>query len=197
MSYLDLIKQRRSVYALSDALPISREALTALVRAVAVETPSAFNMQSAHAVILYGDAHRRLWQITTDALRQKVPAEKFAPTQAKMEMFAAGAGSILFFEDDTVVESFKEQFPSYAASFDMFAAHGLGILQGNVWNALAEQKVGASLQHYNPLIDDAVRREWKIPAGWRLVSEMVFGGIAAPAEAKEKLPGEQRVLVFD
>jgi predicted oxidoreductase (fatty acid repression mutant protein) len=35
--------------------------------------------------------------------------------------------------------------------------------------------VGASLQHYNPLIDAAVAREWNVPAYWKLRAQMPFG----------------------
>ena len=137
-----------------------------------------------------------LWDITTNILKARIPDDKFASTQSKMEMFRNAAGTILFFEDDNIVNHYKEQFPTYAASFDMFAEHGLGILQGNVWNALAEKGIGANLQHYNPLIDDEVKKEWNVPNGWRLVSQMVFGKIEEVPEPKEKFPASERVLVF-
>jgi predicted oxidoreductase (fatty acid repression mutant protein) len=35
--------------------------------------------------------------------------------------------------------------------------------------------VGASLQHYNPLIDAGVAREWNVPASWKLRAQMPFG----------------------
>ena len=61
--------------------------------------------------------------------------------------------------------------------------------------ALAEKGVGASLQHYNPLIDDAVKARWGVPVEWALASQMVFGGISAPAAPIEKLPASERVRV--
>ena len=61
--------------------------------------------------------------------------------------------------------------------------------------ALAEAGIGANLQHYNPLIDNAVAEAWDIPASWRLRAEMVFGGIAAPAGEKAFAPLEGRFKV--
>ena len=35
--------------------------------------------------------------------------------------------------------------------------------------------MGASLQHYNPLIDDEVRRVWNLSDDWKLIAQMPFG----------------------
>lgn len=52
-----------------------------------------------------------------------------------------------------------------------------------VWTALANSDIGANLQHYNPLIDDAVRQAFNIPNNWELVAQMPFGGIGATPQA--------------
>lgn len=196
MSYLDIIDRRRSVYVLNDRLPISEDELARIVGDVVVATPSPFNVQSGRAVVLLGAQHRALWdEIVRPALEAIVPVESFAPTAEKLAGFAAGAGTVLFFENCPAVEDLKVRFPTYAAAFDGFAEHALGMIEVNVWNALAEKGVGASLQHYNPLIDDAVKARWGIPAEWALASQMVFGGIAAPAAPIEKLPASERVRV--
>ena len=90
----------------------------------------------------------------------------------------------------------KKDFPLYQNQFDMFADHSMGLLQGNIWNALAELKMGASLQHYNPLIDDEVKRQWEIPEYYRLTAQMVFGGIGSIPEPKEKMDADDRVIVY-
>lgn len=196
MNYIETIKQRRSIYQLSSSLNYSKEEITQLVKEIVVASPTAFNMQSSKVILLFGNEHNKVWDITTSILKARIPENKFGSTQDKMEMFRNAAGTILFFEDDNIVNHYKEQFPTYATSFDMFAEHGLGILQGNIWNALAEKGIGANLQHYNPLIDDKVKRQWNVPNGWRLVSQMVFGKIEEVPEPKEKLPASERVLVF-
>lgn len=50
-------------------------------------------------------------------LRERVPAEKFAPTEAKINSFAAGYGTILYFDDEGITETFASNFPTYAANF--------------------------------------------------------------------------------
>ena len=37
------------------------------------------------------------------------------------------------------------------------------------------RRFGASLQHYNPLIDEAVAKQWHINPNWKLIAEMPFG----------------------
>lgn len=197
MNYLEIINRRRSVYTLTDRLPIGENELVGIVEETVVATPSPFNMQSGRAVILLGEQHKLLWDaIVYDTLKAIVPEDAFETTAAKLSGFAAGAGTILFLEDQDAVDGLKERFPTYDAAFDGFAAHALGMIEVNVWNALAEQGIGANLQHYNPLIDDMVESRWGIPASWMLASEMVFGGIARPAGPIEKLSAGERVCVI-
>ena len=56
--------------------------------------------------------------------------------------------------------------------------------------------MGASLQHYNPLIDDEVKKTFNLPLEWRLVAQMPFGSITKPAGEKSFLPIEERVRVY-
>jgi predicted oxidoreductase (fatty acid repression mutant protein) len=65
-----------------------------------------------------------------------------------------------------------------------------------LWTGLEALGFGAHLQHYNPLIDSAVAKEWDLPTEWRLVAQMVFGSPEAPAGEKTQKPLEERVKVF-
>ena len=132
-----------------------------------------------------------------DALRAVVPADKFAPTEAKIQGFAAAYGTVLFFEETSVVEKMQQQFAAYAANFPIWAQQANGMLQYAVWMLLEEQGFGVSLQHYNPLIDEQVKRTWGLPASWKLIAEMPFGTpLAAPGE-KAFAPLESRMKVFE
>jgi predicted oxidoreductase (fatty acid repression mutant protein) len=196
MTYQDTINKRRSIYALNDQLPISEDETVEVIEDAIVASPSTFNVQSAHAIILLGAQHKALWDnIVTSTLKAIVPAEAFAPTAQKLAGFSAAAGTVLYFEDDAAIASMKEQFPSYASHFDEWSAHGQGIAQVNVWNELAEKGIGANLQHYNPIIDDAVKARWNVPESYRLVAQLVFGGIAAPADEQQRQPADKRVRV--
>ena len=93
--------------------------------------------------------------MTEDALKPLTPAEAFPNTQAKLQGFA-GAGTILFFEDTDIVKNLQDSFPLYADNFPVWSEQATGLTQANVWTALAQENIGANLQHYNPVIDEAV-----------------------------------------
>ena len=196
MSYQQIIEKRRSIYALNDQLPVSEYEAVKTIEDAIVASPSAFNVQSARAIILLGAEHKALWDgIVHDTLQAIVPADAFEQTAQKLALFSAAYGTVLFFEDQDAVDDLKAKFPTYADAFDGFAAHAQGIAQVNVWNALAEKGVGANLQHYNPLIDEAVKARYDVPESWKLVAQLNFGGIAAPAGDYERKPASERVRV--
>ena len=188
---------RRSIYALNKNLPISNEEISEIVKHAVLHTPSSFNSQSTRVVVLFGEEHGKVWQFVEDALRAIVPAEQFEPTAQKLNLFKAGAATILFFEDQNVVKGLQEQFPSYAANFPVWADHANAMTQYAVWTTLAAAGVGANLQHYNPLPDAAIAKEWNLPESWLLRAQMVIGGIEAPAGEKAFEPVEcGGLLVF-
>lgn len=188
---------RRSIYALTDQLPVAKEEVVKLVEHAILHTPSAFNSQSTRIVVLFGEDHKKLWQITEDELRKVVADdEQFEGTKQKLEGFKAGAGTILFFEDQNVVEYLQNNFALYANKFPEWSHHTNAMHQYVIWTALATLNIGANLQHYNPLIDAQVASTWNIDSKWHLVAQMVFGGIEQPAGEKEFEPLEKRLKVF-
>ncbi len=193
---ISLYRKRRSQYALGRNLPIDRDATTDLIQQAVREAPSAFNSQSTRAVILHGEQSLRFWALAADALRAIVPAEAFAATEKKLDGFAAGAGTVLFFVDTEVTAGLQQQFPLYADNFPVWAEQAGGMAQFAVWTALAEAGVGASLQHYNPLVDEAVRREWGIPASWQLRAQMPFGSNEGGFGEKDYIGDAERFRVF-
>ena len=187
---------RRSVYALNKNLPLPAGEVAAIIEHAVKHTPSSFNSQSTRVVVLFGAEHEKLWRFGEDALRAVVPAGQFEQTAQKLAMFKAAAGSVLFFEDQDVVKGLQAQFPLYADNFPVWAEHSNAMHQYAVWTTLAAAGIGANLQHYNPLIDAAVAREWNIPASWTLRAELVFGGIAAAAGEKAYAPLDDRFKVY-
>ena len=196
MSFAKLIEKRRTIYGLGNELPISESEVESIVEHAVKHTPSAFNSQSARVVVLFGDAHDKLWSITMENLRKIVPAENFAPTEARIGGFAGGAGTVLFFEDQSVVEYLMENFALYAKNFPIWSEQSSGMLQYVVWTSLAEVNVGASLQHYNEVIASDVASAFDIPETWKLIAQMPFGNIASPAGDKEFQPLENRFKVL-
>ena len=62
-NFYSLIKSRRSVYGLSPESPIPDSEIEGIVKFAIEWCPSAWNVQSARAVILYGAEHQKLWDI--------------------------------------------------------------------------------------------------------------------------------------
>lgn len=190
------VKDRRTFYSISKAAVISDERIYQVIQEAVKYTPSAFNSQSARVVILLGKHHDTLWSIAKNGLKKIVPAERFAPTEEKINGFANGYGSVLFFEDMAVVENLQEQFPTYRDNFPIWSQQSSGMLQHVIWVALESEGFGVSLQHYNPLIDEAVKQEWSVPAGWKLIAQMPFGKPTAAPGDKDFQPLEERIKLF-
>lgn len=194
----DLQQQRRSIYALGQNIDLTEAEVSELIFKTIKETPSAFNGQGSRAVILFGEANNTLWNdITASALKPLTPAEYFPNTQAKLASFAGGVGTILFFEDQDIIKGFQENVPLYAENFPVWAEQSNSMAQYATWMALAEQNIGANLQHYNPVIDEAVAAKWNIPSNWKLRAQMPFGSIENPADAKEYATVEDRFTTYN
>ena len=187
----NLYQNRRSQYVLGRNLPLAENEVLEIIDNAVKYSPSAFNSQTAHAVVLLGDNHQKLWDIAFEELGKFLPNEDAkTATKAKLDGFAAAYGTILFFEDHDVVKGLQEQFPSYADNFPIWSEQSTGIASFAVWNALAEAGVGANIQHYNPVIDERVAKEWNIPANLVLRAQMPFGEIVGeptPIERKSRL----------
>ncbi|ELA89234.1 nitroreductase family protein [Enterococcus faecium] len=195
-TFTDTLKNRRSIYHLGRNVSLSNEELTTLIKEAIKESPTAFNAQSTRTVILFGDAHEKLWEITEEALRPLTPAEAFPNTQNKLAGFKNGYGTVLFFKDTDVVKGLQEQFELYADNFPDWSEQSNGIATANTWVALVDKGLGANLQHYNPVIDEAVAKEWNIPSNWKLRSQLVFGSPETPAGEKEYMNDADRFRVF-
>lgn len=90
----------------------------------------------------------------------------------------------------------QEKFALYADRFPTWAAHSDAMLQFAVWTALEAEGLGANLQHYNPLIDNRVAAEWKVPASWKLQAQLVFGGKTGAAGEKTYAPIESKFKAY-
>ncbi|WP_410511574.1 nitroreductase family protein [Paenibacillus sp. BR2-3] len=194
--FFEAVKTRRSVYAIIKESPVSDAKIQEIVEEAVLHSPTSFNSQTSRAVVLLGEQHDKLWDITTETLRKIVPAEQFEGTAQKLGSFKSGYGTVLFFEDQAIVKQLQENFALYADNFPIWSNQSSGMLQFVVWTALAEAGLGASLQHYNPLIDDEVKETWSIPAEWKLIAQLPFGSVAAAPDPKEFQPIEDRVKVF-
>ena len=196
-TFLSSVHERRSIYNITNTSPIPKNKIVALIEMLIEDVPSAFNCQSARLVVLFGQANQNFWDIVMKTLRERVPADKFGPTENKINGFAAGYGTILYFDDESVTEAFANDFPSYAVNFKTWADQANGMLQFAIWTALEEEGLGANLQHYNPIIDDEVKDVFNIPSHYRLIAQMPFGAKTAEPDEKEVISGSERMRVLE
>lgn len=182
------LEKRRSYYNIGKNIPISDEELIQLVEDVTLAVPDAFNIQSQRVVVVLGAEQDRLWDGIYDAFEGKV-------TREKIDSFKSGHGTILYFTDRNTVKEIQKKLPNYAENFDTWSQHSIAMLQISLWTELRDKEIGASLQHYNPVIDDVVKEICHIPDSWELVAQMPFGEILEEPEIKEKLAIKQRVKV--
>ena len=197
MSFLGHIKQRRTIYAVGKNVALKPEQIESVIKEAVNHSPSAFNSQTSRIVTLFGDSHLQFWNIVRETLRKIVPEAAFEGTNAKINSFAAGYGTVLFYEDQDVVKSLQEQFALYADNFPVWSEHSSAIAQFSVWTALSEHNIGASLQHYNPIVDAEIAEIFDIPANWKLRAQLVFGLIEAPAGEKTFMAEADRFKTFN
>ena len=194
--FRQLLALRRSNYSLGSTPALSQSEIDALIADAIMYTPSAFNSQSARIATLYGKDHHQFWHLTLQELKALTPPEKLKSTEQKISSFAAGFGTVLFFEDTTIVKDLQQRFPLYSQNFPVWSEQSSAMLQFALWCLFAEHNIGASLQHYSPLVDAFVQREWLIPPHWKLIAQMPFGNITATPDAKDFLPLSERIKTF-
>lgn len=197
-TFLEAISQRRSNYLLDNISPVATTQILDTIDTVLSVVPSPFNVQSARIVVLFDEQHIALWDIVEQALKSRIPADIFERSRQKLHRsFRAGFGTILIYEDIEVLNQLRINVPDYAENVDRWSEQSSGMLQFALWTALEDMGLGASLQHYNPLIDKAVSERWLINDSWRLIAQMPFGlPKDNPVPHIQKLPIHQRRLVF-
>jgi len=190
------LENRRSIYGISKEAVVKDERIQEIIETAVKHTPSSFNSQSARVLLLLGAHQNKLWDITKESLRKLLPADKFSPTEEKINSFKNGYGTVLFFEDESVIQQLQTNFSLYKDNFPIWSQQSSGMLQFVVWTALEAEGFGASLQHYGSLIENQVSEEWKLPKTWKLIAQLPFGKPTAAPGVKEFTPLEDRVIVF-
>ena len=90
----------------------------------------------------------------------------------------------------------KDKFPIYADKFPLWATQSDAMHQFALWTALEAEGLGCNIQHYNPLIDERVAKEWNVPKDWVLNAQLVFGTPAGGPGEKTFVELGERFKVF-
>ena len=199
-NFIEAVAHRRSYYHLDSRAMVPDSEVVNLIDELLTTMPSPFNVQSARIVLLLDEQHRELWHIVLSTLRRITPPERFEKTQQKIERaFLSGHGTILFYEDEDALNRMRQNFPAYAHNVATWSEQSSGMMQFALWTALEDVGYGASLQHYNPLIDKSVAERWLINPDWRLIAQMPFGApLDSPAHrTSTKTLNERRIIYSD
>ncbi|KAF2180309.1 Nitroreductase [Zopfia rhizophila CBS 207.26] len=197
VKFIQAIASRRTIYALSKKPIISDPQILSIVRETVKHAPTAFNMMSSRVILLLGTDHDTYWQETVpNALRRVTTPEKAEKGIARLGQFARGIGTVLFFEDGSVIKGMQENIPNYADRFPQWSEHASGMAQIYTWTALELEGYGVNLQHYGNLTTPDVRGKYGLSGEWDLKAEMVFGYPEGGPGEKNFLPDEQRVIAF-
>ncbi|WFD04305.1 hypothetical protein MOBT1_003012 [Malassezia obtusa] len=195
--FLNAVQNRRTYYHLSKKTILPDPQIVQLVQQAVREAPSSFNVQSSRVVILLGKQHDDYWlRIVPEALRAAAGESAVEASMQKLRGFAAGSGTILFFEDENLIKGQQQAYPQYAVNFPVWSRHATGMAQAYTWTLLEAEGYGASLQHYGNLTQETLKRFYQLPESYQIQSEMVFGYPESPAGNKEYMSDNERVQVF-
>lgn len=111
-NFISAIETRISCYTLANKSPISDSRIHEIVNAAIKNAPSAFNVQSARAVILLKQDHEKLWDIGDDLLKKSMPEAAYQALAPRVQGFRQAYGSVLFFEDQAALDTLKSKNPA-------------------------------------------------------------------------------------
>jgi predicted oxidoreductase (fatty acid repression mutant protein) len=80
-TYLEAVKQRRSVYGVTDDVAVSDDRILEIANAVIQTCPSAWNMQSTRMLISLGQEHKHFWNTVIASAKPSVVESQQRPLQ--------------------------------------------------------------------------------------------------------------------
>jgi len=191
------MENRRTIHQLKKDAIIPQERLEQVIANALKFTPTAFNAQEQRLVLLMDKKHDWFWNLVKSTLKTIVTAENFPDTEARINGFLGGVGTILIYQDTTVIKGLQEAFPTYKDNFPIWAMQATGMLKYTLWTSLVEEGYGANIQHYTELVETEVNKELNIDPEWKMVGQLPFGKAAqAPDAGKTFETIEKRLIVF-
>jgi predicted oxidoreductase (fatty acid repression mutant protein) len=92
--FLDIIKGRRSIYALKNESTISDKQIQEIIEQVVLHVPSSFNSQTTRIILLVKEEHVALWEIAKEVLKAIVTEEQWKSTEQRLNGFQAAYGTV-------------------------------------------------------------------------------------------------------
>ncbi len=188
-TYLQHVQQRRSIRQLTNG-HVSDETIRAIMEA-GRWSPSAGNSQPARLVVVK-ERNAALWDFIEQTLRAKLQGEQLQRAVGRLSGYRAGAFTIVFYVDTTITDNTP---PGMSAEvWKNFEAQAMGIMQANVWNAIAAAGLAASNQHINMQIEEELREFLGVPATWKSYSIFPVGYAAETPQPGTRMKHEDVIF---
>ena len=192
----DVFAKRHSFYDINNDIELNNKDIEKIISNALDLYPSSFNAQESRIVLLMGEHHKYFWGIVKQELFKVSEDSKREAIEKRINSFNNGHGTVLYFIDENIVNELIKQYPLYAQNIPIWAEHSNAMLQYMIWTALANNNIGANLQHYNPLIDNVIRDRFKIDKHWKLIAQMPFGGTLHTPKMHEIKNIQERLVVL-
>ncbi len=126
-------------------------------------------------VLAKDKTHDEIWDIILKKLLPLTEVNRQGATKEKIAGFKNGQATLLIYLDRSIIKDLEDKFPLYAEKFSDYAQQEVGMFQYVLWLGLVEKGFSASLQHYNPVIDNEMARLLATPETWQLVAQIPLG----------------------
>ncbi|KGB77260.1 nitroreductase [Cryptococcus deuterogattii 99/473] len=202
-AFFEAVTARRSYYNLTNKSTLSNAQLQEIVEKSVKYAPTSFNGQQSRAVLVTGSKHNELWDKITEThlrtLKGDKGQEEFWANKIR-DQYRAGYGTVIFFEDQDIVNGFSAKMPAFSQAFPIWSENSAGILQYITWTALAAEGHGASLQHYAQFSAEtqaAITELVDVSPNWKVTGLLPFGiPSGPPGREKAFEPIEKRTKFF-
>lgn len=196
-TFVDLIEKRRTIYALGKNTEHTQEEVTARIREVVKQAPTAFNSQTTRVVVLFDEANEKFWDHIYDVQKDVLEGGMWDMMSGVMVGAKDAMGTVLFFEDQDAVD----EMPAQGVRGEAYKQNNNANSQYGVWLALAEMDLGASLQHFNvgyeQGFDKGTKEMFNLPESYEMLAQMPFGSVEQAAGEKEHIDTNVQVQVFN
>lgn len=100
-AYLEAVKHRRTVYGVTDKVPVSDDRIIEIVNQIIQTMPSSWNMQSTRILVTLGTEHKKFWDTVIAAAKpavlEKQGEEGWKRNESRFKSFRAGYGTVRVF----------------------------------------------------------------------------------------------------
>lgn len=192
--YLSMIEKRRSTYLCGKHLHHSKETLYSLIREILYLSPSPFNIQSIHIIVLWENEHDALWEHIIQEKMKESGKERSA--FSKCSSCKEAAATIIFLEEKLTLQSLLEEYPKTMETTPQWFAHAQGILQGTIWHLLCSLGYAVNLQHFNKETTTYLKKYQNHDPTLEVVAALVFGERLGDPPHKEKRQISTRIQQY-